>query len=158
YVVVTHKPPQQAFAPAPVLLSEYRFPVATTASLMSLQPESSSPFAPGPFAPQSNSQAAISVATSGAAVAPGRPGARVSEGSTRPSQGRSEPRQDPRAAGYKTAALTPHDAAPRPEPPPRPVVEVKKSSVVPELHTAVPAARYRGVLTSGEIARIKYNL
>jgi hypothetical protein len=38
------------------------------------------------------------------------------------------------------------------------MVEVRKSSVVPELHTALPTARYHGVLTSGEIARIKYSL
>ncbi len=154
YVVLTHNPvTQQAYAPAPVLLSEYRFPVATTSSLVSAQPTS-----PSLFAPQGNSVAMIPAATSGAAVAPARPGPRVTEDSTRPSQGRSEPRQDPRAAGYKTAALTPHDAAPRPESPPRPVVEVKKSSVVPELHTALPASRHRGVLTSQEIARIRYNL
>ncbi len=169
YVVLTHNPvTQQAFAPAPVLLSEYRFPAATTPSLVGVQPTSPSlfapssfapsPFAPSPFAPQGNS-APVTPATSGAAVAPGRPGASVNPpDSNRPLQGRSEPKQDPRAAGYKTAALTPYDAAPRPEPPPRPVVEVKKSSVVPELHTALPASRYRGVLTSGEIARIKYNL
>jgi hypothetical protein len=38
------------------------------------------------------------------------------------------------------------------------MVEVRKSSVAPELHTALPTSRYRGVLTSAEIARIKYNL
>jgi hypothetical protein len=35
------------------------------------------------------------------------------------------------------------------------VVAVKKSSVVPELHTALPTSRYRGVLTSAEIVRVK---
>ena len=88
--------------------------------------------------------------TSGAAVAPGRIGASAPPANPR--------RQGPHGDGYKTAALTPFDAAPRPEPPPRPVVEVKKSSVVPELHTAPPAARYRGVLTSAEIVRIRSNL
>jgi hypothetical protein len=38
------------------------------------------------------------------------------------------------------------------------MVEVRKSSVAPELHTALPTSRYRGVLTSAEIARIKYSL
>src|SRR6266436_7801492 len=110
YVVLTHNPvTQQAFAPAPVLLSEYRFPAATTPSLVGVQPTSPSlfapssfapspfapsPFAPSPFAPQGNS-APVTPATSGAAVAPGRPGASVNPpDSNRPLQGRSEPKQD----------------------------------------------------------------
>jgi hypothetical protein len=172
YVVVSRSPaPQQTFAPAPMLLSEYRFQVATAPSLLSMQPTSPSPFAPSPFAPspspfapQGNSGPAA--VTSGAAAAPGSFGAsatsvnppRLAEDFNKSSQGRSEPKREPRAAGYKTAALTPYDAAPRPEPPPRPVVEVRKSSVVPELHTALPTSRYHGVLTSTEIARIKYSL
>ncbi len=167
YVVLSHSPaPQQTFAPAPMLLSEYRFPAATTPSLVNAQPPSPSLFAPSSFAPQGNSVPLSPAATSGAAVAPGRLGAsaaavnapRVAEDFDKSSQGRSEPKREPRAAGYKTAALTPYDAAPRPEPPPRPVVEVRKSSVTPELHTALPTSRYRGVLTSAEIARIKYSL
>ncbi len=130
YVVLSHNPaPQQAIAPPPIL------------------PPSLS--APSPFAPQGNSLPVSPAATSGAAVAPGRLGAAAAASS----QGHSEPRRE-----YKTVALTPYDAAPRPEPPPRPVVEVKKSSVVPELHTALPTSRYRGVLTSAEIARVKYSL
>ncbi len=177
YVVMTHSPaPQPAFAPAPMLLSEYRFPAATTPSLVSAQPASPSLFAPSlsapslsapsPFAPQGNSVPLSPAATSGAAVAPGRLGAsaaavsapRVAEDFDKSSQGRSEPKREPHTVGYKTAALAPYDAAPRPEPPPRPVVEVRKSSVVPELHTALPTSRYRGVLTSAEIARVKYSL
>ena len=167
YVVLSHSPaPQQTFAPAPMLLSEYRFPVGTTPSLVSAQAASPSLFAPSPFAPQGSSVPVSPAATSGAAVAPGRLGAsaavvnapRIAEDFDKSSQGRSEPKQGPRTAGYKTAALTPYDAAPRPEPPPRPVVEVRKSSVVPELHTALPTSHYRGVLTSAEIARIKYSL
>ena len=162
YVVLTHnRAPQPAFAAAPMLLSEYRFPVATTPSLMSVQATS-----PSPFAPQGNSIPVSPAITSGAAVAPGRIGAsaasvnppRVAEDFNKSSYGRSEPKQEPRVVGYKTATLTPYDAAPPPEPPPRPVVEVRKSSVVPELHTALPTSRYRGVLTSAEIARVKYNL
>jgi hypothetical protein len=166
YVVLSHSPaPQQTFAPAPMLLSEYRFPVATTPSAVDVQPASPNLFAPSSFAPQGDSVPVGPAATSGAAVAPGRPGAsaavnapRLAEDFNKSSQGRSEPRQEPRTVGYKTAALTPSDAAPRPEPPPRPMVEVRKSSVVPELHTALPTSRYRGVLTSAEIARLKYSL
>jgi hypothetical protein len=83
---------------------------------------------------------------------------RLAEDFNKSSHGRSEPKQEPRTVGYKTAALTPYDAAPRPEPPPRPMVEIRKSSVAPELHTALPTSRYRGVLTSVEIARVKYSL
>lgn len=162
-MVFTHNPaPQRAAAPTPMLLSEYRFPVTTTPSLVSVQPADPSPFAPSPFAPQGNAaspaaypppltaEGGMGAVTSGAAVASGRIGA--SAPPVHP------PRQGPHGAGYKTAALTPFDAAPRSEPPPRPIVEMKKSSVVPELHTAVPAARYRGVLTSAEIVRIKSNM
>jgi len=149
YVVLSHSPaPQLASATAPILLSEYRFPAATAPSLLSVQPAD-----PSPFAPEANS-VPVSAVTSGVAVAPRRPGG--SAASANPP--RSEPRQDPHALNYKTAALTPYDAAPRPEPPPRPMVEVKKSSVVPELHTALPTSHYRGVLTSAEIARVRYSL
>jgi hypothetical protein len=159
YVVLTHSPaPKTTSAPAPMLLSEYRFPAAATPSLLSVQPAAASP-----FAPEANA-VPVSAATSGAAFAPGRLGAsagsadqpRLVENFNKSSRGRSEPKQEPR--GYKTTALTPYDAAPRPEPPPRPMVEVRKSSVAPELHTALPASRYRGVLTSQEIARIRYSL
>jgi hypothetical protein len=175
YVVFTHNPaaPQRTAAPTPMLLSEYRFPVATPPSLMSVQPASlsssaPSPFGPSvfasassPFEPQGNAapptpyppppvaEGRMGPVTSGAAAVPGRIGASA--------PAINPPRQEPHGAGHKTAALTPFDAAPRPEPP-RPVVEMKKSSVVPELHTAPPAARYRGVLTSAEIVRIKSNL
>jgi hypothetical protein len=156
-VVLTHNPtPPRASVTSPILLSEYRFPVTTAPSLMSGQPTS-----PSPFAPAGNS--VIPVATSGAEVAPRPVDAYASVGASptaedlnKPSNRRSDPRQEPH--GYKTAALTPYDAGPRPEPPPRPVVEMKKSSVVPELHTALPTTRYRGVLTSAEISRIRYNL
>ena len=164
YVVLSHSPaPQQTFASAPTLLSEYRFPVAATPSLLSAQPASPSLFAPSSFAPRdgyvsaavtSGVAAAGSLGASAASVNPPP----VAEDFNKSSQGRSEPKHEPRAVGYKTAALTPYDAAPRPEPPPRPMVEVRKSSVTPELHTALPTSRYRGVLTSAEIARIKYSL
>src|SRR5260370_22055716 len=75
YVVLSHSPaPQQTFASVPMLLSENRFPVAATPSLLSSQPASPSLFAPGlfapsPFAPQGSS---VSTAvTSGGAAAPG---------------------------------------------------------------------------------------
>jgi hypothetical protein len=115
------------------------------------------------FAPQGNSAPLIPAAAPGLAPAP----VGASAASTHPPQGandfnkssygRAEPRREQRVVGYKTAALTPSDAAPRPEPP-RPVVEVRKNSVVPELHTALPTTHYRGVLTSAEIARIKHNM
>jgi hypothetical protein len=174
YVVLSHSPaPQQTFAPAPMLLSEYRFPAATTPSLVSAQPASPSlfapslfapsPFGPSPFAPQGSS---VSAAVTSGVAAAGSLGAsatsvnapRVAGDSNKSAHGHSEPTREPRTAGYKTAALTPYDAAPRPEPPPRPMVEIRKSSVAPELHTALPTSRYRGVLTSAEIARIKYSL
>jgi hypothetical protein len=162
YVVLTHNPaPQRTFAPAPMLLSEYRFPVATTPSLMSVQPTS-----PSPFAPETNSAPPVITAVAPGTVAPARVGAsapslnppRVAEDSNKSSYGRSQPKQEPRAAGYKTAALTPFDAGAQPEPSPRPVIEVRKNSVVPELRTALPTSRYRGVLTTAEIVRIRHNL
>src|SRR5262249_1756803 len=124
YVVLSHSPaPQQTFAPAPVLLSEYRFPAAATPSLVSVQPPSPSLFAPSSFAPQGNSAPLSPTATSGAGVAPGRPNQstvainapRVVEDFDKSSQGRSELKREPRAAGYKTTALAPYDGAPRPE-------------------------------------------
>lgn len=159
YVVLTQKEASRR-TPAPIYLSEYRFPVATPPSLLSVEPAR-----PSPFAPQSNSAAAIPVGTSGAAVVPApvgpsayAPPPRVPEDFNKSPNGRSQPKQAPHAGGYKTAALTPSDAAPRHEPPPRPVVEIRKSSLVPELHAALPASHYHGVLTSAEIARIRSSL
>jgi hypothetical protein len=167
YVVFTHYPAQQRTAAVALRPSEYRFPAATPPSLLSVQsatPHSfapnqaepgifaSSPFAapPTPYAPATAPEARMGSITSGAAVA-SRP-ADASGSSINPA------RQEARVADGKMAALTPFDDARRPEPPPRPVVEVKKSSAVPEIHTALPSARYRGVLTSAEIGRIKSNL
>ncbi len=160
YVVLTRSPaPQPTTAPAPMLLSEYQFPVAVTPSLLSVQPASSSPFAPqsnpepvNPAAPPHTAVAARADA-SGSSLPP-----RVAENPGKSAQGRSEPRQDPRALAHKAAALAPVAAGARPEPPPRPVVEMRKSSVVPELQAALPTSRYRGVLTSAEIVRIKHSL
>ena len=162
YVVLTGSAaPQRTSTPAPMLLSEYRFTATTPPSLVSGQASS-------PFAPQSNSASVIPIVASNAAVGPARVGTSGSASSIDPSRvivdsnksphGRPEPKQEPRITGYKTASLTPFDAGTRSEPPLRPVVEVKKSSVVPELHTALPTARYHGVLTSAEIVRIKHNL
>ena len=154
-VLATNPGPQRTSAPAPMLLSEYRFPATTTPSLMSVETT-----APSPFAPQDTSASAVAVV---APVRVGTTGAALSTNSPRDNSnkgpsGRSEPKQEPRVTGYKTAAVTPFDGGTRPEPPSRPVVEVKKSSVVPELQTALPTIRYRGVLTSAEIVRIKHNL
>jgi hypothetical protein len=159
YVVLTgNAAPQRTSTPAPMLLSEYRYSAPTAPSLMSGQATASSP-----FASQSNAASVIPIVASNAGVAPGRVDtsidpSRVIVDSNKSPHGRPEPKQEPRITGYKTASLTPFDAGTRSEPPLRPVVEVKKSSVVPELHTALPTARYHGVLTSAEIVRIKHNL
>jgi hypothetical protein len=164
YAVLTASPaPQRKFAPAPMLLSEYRFPAATAPSLVSVQAST-----PSPFAPQNTSASLIPVVASDSAVAPGRAGtsgsapsinpSRVADDSNKSQRARPEPKHEPRGTGYKTASLTPFDAGTRPEPPPRPVVEVKKSSVVPEIHAAIPTTRYQGVLTTAEIARIRHNM
>jgi len=160
YVALTHNPaPQRAFAPAPVLVSEYRFPTAATPSLLSVQPAS-----PSVFAPQGNSAPLIPAAAPEDAsgrigtFAPSANPQQDADNFNKSSFGRAEVKREPRPVGYKTAALTPSDPAPRPEPPPRPVVEARKNSVVPELTTALPTARYRGLLTSAEIARIKHNM
>lgn len=168
-MVLTNRPaPQQAAAPAPILLSEYRFPTASAPALIGVQAPSSSP-----FAPESSAASVTPVVALGATAAPERVGTFGAASATnfprasadtnlRPvgtqPNGRSEPKKGPPALGQKTASLTPADAGPRPDSPPRPMVEIKKSSVVPELHTALPAVRYRGVLTATEIVRIKHNL
>jgi hypothetical protein len=161
YAVLTANPaPQRKSAPAPVLLSEFRIPVATS-------PGSPQAFAPSPFAPDSatalpapvvaaNSAAPPGRRTSGAAPAGNPP--RIADDSNKATNARSEPRHEPRTTGVKTASLAPLDAGTRPEPPPRPVIEVRKSTLVPEISTAIPTTRYHGVLTSSEVARIRHNL
>src|SRR5262249_37590085 len=136
FVVLTNNPaPQRTFTPAPALISEYRFPVTTTPTLLSVQPAS-----PSVFAPQGNSAPLIPAAAPGLAparVGASAPSANPPQGANdfnKSSYGRAEPRREQQVVGYKTAALTPSDAAARHEPPP-PVVEVKKSSVVAGLHT-----------------------
>jgi hypothetical protein len=163
YVVLTANPAQQRTmvpaAPAPMLLSEYRPSAPSAPLLVNMQAAISSP-----FAPESNAASAIAVGGVGASGRVGTSGAapavhpsRIADDSNKSPTGRAEPKQEPRTIGYKTATLTPFDAGTRPEPP-RPVVEVKKSTVVPELHAALPATHYRGVLTSAEIFRIRHNL
>jgi hypothetical protein len=138
-MVFTHDPaPRPAATPAALLVSEYRFPVTTTPSLMSVPPATpssfgSDPSAQSPFAPQ------------GSAAPP----------SSHP------PPLAAQGEGVRIAASAPAVNAVPPGPHgagPRPVVEMKKNSVVPELHTAVPTSRYRGVLTSAEIVRVKSRL
>ncbi|HMA75475.1 MAG TPA: hypothetical protein VKP67_28905 [Xanthobacteraceae bacterium] len=151
--------PQRASASAPILLSEYRFPAEITPSLTSVQPASS------PFASQSNVVPVVVSDAIGAGARVGTSGLgpsisppRVIEDSNKSPRVRSEPKQEPRVIGNKTASLTPFDGGTRSEPPSRPVIELKKSAIVPEIHTALPTARYHGVLTSAEIVRIKHNL
>jgi hypothetical protein len=173
YVVLSSPPaPQRTAAPTPLLVSEYRFPAASpppplNGQLSSSSPISSIPPPPSPFAPQSapglmTSSASATTGTPAQMVtssfAPSLEPPRVIENFNSPPIRRSESRPEPRTAGQKTAALTPADSGTRQDPLPRPVVEARKGSVVPELHTALPATRYRGILTSAEIARIKHNL
>jgi len=112
YVVVSHSPaPQQTFAPPrcfyrnidsrsrPRRRCERAAHIAKSVRARSVRAKSS------PFAPQGNSVPAA--VTSGAAAAP-----RLGEDFNKSSQGRSEPKQEPRTVGYKTATLTPYDAAP----------------------------------------------
>jgi hypothetical protein len=147
YVVFAHDPtPRRSAAAAPTLLSEYRFAVTTTPSLMSVRPATPSPFEPdpsaqSPFAPQGSAahssyppplNAQGKALTTAAAVPSGR--------------------IDTPAPAVNAVRQVPHGVGPPP------VVEVKKSSVVPELHAALPTSRYRGVLTSAEIVRVRSSL
>jgi hypothetical protein len=164
YVVLTHDPAsRRTVAPGSRLMSEYRFPVSPIPSLVSVQRATPNPFGPdpsaqSPFAPQGS--AAPPSSDPAALTAKGK----VDGGTTTVLSerlGTSAPavnavRPGPYGAGSKTTDLAPFDAALRPELPP--VVEVKKSSLVPELHTALPTPRYRGVLTSAEIVRVKSSL
>jgi hypothetical protein len=128
YVVFTHDPlPRRTAAPAPMLLSGYRFAITTTPSLISMRPPSpvgSDPSAQGPL--QESPPATSPFAPQGSAALPS---------------------SDPPPPAVEDID-GPHGAAPPP------VIEVKKSSAAPELH----AARYRGVLTSAEIVRVKSRL
>jgi hypothetical protein len=145
------------FAPTPVVATE----------------EVASPFAPNYALPP---DPVVTPTNIGAAGPPTLDLARQQE-PPKPSLLRREPKHEHAApAGPKMASLTPSEVAPRHEPPPhpavhepplhqvvhepppRPVVEVKKPTIVPEIHTAPPAAHYQGVLTSAEIARIHHNL
>jgi hypothetical protein len=159
-VLTTNSGPQTASSPAPVLLSEYRFPATTSPSLVSAQALAAIPLASqtssAPVFVTSNAAVAPAGFSTSGSAAPADPSRLVVDSNKLP-QRRVEPKQEPRVTGYKTAAVTPSDAGSRAEPP-RPVVEIKKGSVVPELHTALPTTRYRGVLTSAEIVRIRHNL
>jgi hypothetical protein len=142
YAVFTYHPaPPRTAASAPTLLSEYRFPVTTTPSLMSVQPATPSPLGPdpqSPFAPQL-------APPSSSRPLPAAQGKVTTQGVV------ASERIVMSAPSAAAARQGPHSAGP-------PVVEVKKSSVVPELHTALPTSHYRGVLTSAEIVRVKSSL
>ena len=151
YVVFTQRPPAlPTAAPPPILVSGYRFAaVTTTPSLMRVQPPS--PFAPGPSAP--SPLARVPLVRAPLAPGPSAPGP------SEPSPFAPGPLA-PQAALPGSVTTDPVDAvrAPRGAAPLQPVVAVRKSSVVPELHAALPASRYRGVLTSAEIVRVKSSL
>ena len=176
YAMLTANPAvERQSAAAPMLLSEYRFPSATAPLLESMQASQPSPFAPpslfsppSPFAHSGMQASSNPVMASDSAMLPGRisttgaapalNASRMAEDSHKLPHASSEPKRELHVAGYKTASVTPSDADTRHEPPPRPMVEIKKSTVVPELHTALPVSRYRGVLTSAEIVRIRHSL
>jgi hypothetical protein len=129
YVVFTHDPPPpRTAAPAPMLVSGYRFAITTTPSPVSMQP-------PSPFGPDPSAQGPLQ-------QSPPAPSPFAPQGSAAP------PSSNPPRLAVDGIDAGPHGAAPPP------LIEAKKSSVVPELH----ASRYRGVLTSAEIVRVKSSL
>jgi hypothetical protein len=144
-------------APTPSLVN-----APSTFAPNSVEEVAPSPFAPSPFAPNYAlppeppvTPTTVGVGSSPPALDLARP-----QEPPKPSLVRHEVKREHVAAptGPKLASLTPGDVAPRHEPPPRPVVEVKKPTIMPEIHAAPPAARYQGVLTSTEVARIHRDL
>jgi hypothetical protein len=166
YVVSTTSPASQQTSapdPAPALPFEDRFsPVASLAGMRRTPSQASRAQAsPSPFAVQDASPPLASAALPGAVVAPGavEAPAPLSVDPDQSWQGRPASRPPARKGG-ETVALGQKpldDGAPR-EPPPRPVIEPKKTAVMPDLQTALPVSRNRGVLTSAEILRIKRDL
>src|SRR5262249_27022195 len=104
FVLATNPGPQRTSAPAPMLLSEYRFPATTTPSLVAVEAPAPSPFAPQDT-PAVAAVAPVGFGTTGAALSPNPP----RDNSNKGPSGRTEPRQEPRVTGYKTAAVTPFD-------------------------------------------------
>jgi len=159
--------------PSPVVTSSVFAPTPMAAT----EDVAPSPFAPSPFAPNYAlpPEPVVQPANIGVGGPPTLDLARQQD-APKPSLLRREPKHEHAAvpAGPKVASLTPSEVAPRHEPhpvvhepslhpavhepPPRPVVEMKKPTIVPEIHTAPPAARYQGVLTSAEIARVHRDL
>jgi hypothetical protein len=151
-------PPPQKIASVPALTAADR---ARAAAAPSLTPPPSPQLSPPPAfpagAPSGQTARSPFAAPEDSVFSPGPPGAYaplaipplVADQSLRQ-------RPEPRAGGYKTAALRPREDVS--EPPARPIIETKKPSVVPELQTALPAPHYRGVLTTAEISRIRHNL
>jgi hypothetical protein len=138
YVLLTHDPaPRRSAAPAPMLLSEYRFPVTTTPSLLSVDPATSafseSLPAQSPFAPE------------GSAARPSPPPLAVEGQVDSVTTGAAVDSAVPAVNALRRGR---HGGVPL-----QPAAE--KSSVAAELHAAL---RHRGVLTSAEIVRIKSRL
>jgi uncharacterized protein (DUF2147 family) len=165
YAVLTADPAPQASqrksAPAPTLLSEYRSPPSPAATAPALVS------APGPPKPSANQspfagQGPFATPTSGVAAnpggMPGRIGAsdapappsldvlRIADDPIKPPQARPEAKQGPRLPGVKVTSLAPPGTATMPESPPRPLVEIKKPSLVPEIQTTIPSARSQPAL------------
>jgi uncharacterized protein (DUF2147 family) len=164
YAVLTADPaPQRKFAPAPTLLSEYRSPPSPTATAPALVSAPAPP--PGPPKPAANQspfagQAPFATPTSGVGAnpggVPGRIGAsdatpsldvlRIADDPIKPPQARPEAKQGPRLPGVKVTSLAPTGSATISEPPPRPLVEIKKPSLVPEIQTTIPSIRSQPAL------------
>jgi uncharacterized protein (DUF2147 family) len=128
YAVLTGDPaPQRKFAPAPTLLSEY--------------PSAAGPTAPAPTlvsAPRPPPGAVKPAANQSPFAGPDDP--------IKPPQARPEAKQGPRLPGAKVTSLAPTDMASVSEPPPRPLVEIKKPSLVPEIPTSIPSTHSQQAL------------
>jgi uncharacterized protein (DUF2147 family) len=137
YAVLTADPaPQKKFAPAPTLLSEYRNPSSATsppspAAFAATAPtlDSAPTPPPGPRKP---------VAVQSPFAAP--------DDTIKPPQARPEAKPGPRVPGTKVTSLAPTDSGTMSEPPPRPLVETKKPSLVPEIPTTIPSPRSQPAL------------
>jgi hypothetical protein len=149
--------------PSPTL-SPTRLPVSSEANAIRPAAKPSPALTPSPFAPTSAFESAS------ADQEPGPMGASISLGpaANRPAIDLPHPsgheakspllhREAKHDSSARMAALTPASEAHHMTPP-RPVVEVKRPSIVPESHAAIPMMRYQGVLTSAEIARIRRDL
>jgi hypothetical protein len=163
--------PASPFAPAVLSntrpaqsLTPVRLSVSTEANAIRPAAMPSPALAASPFAPTSAFESAA------ADEEPGPTGASISlaAASSRPVLDLPRPSShDPKSpllhreakhdSAARVATLTPAGEAHHATPP-RPVIEVKKPSILPESHAAIPMMRYQGVLTSAEMARVRRDL